>query len=720
MKKFEKRRKYLSLIIALLMVFSCVPSMVFGEQVSSTDIIDSGTCGENVNWLLDSEGTLIISGNGEMDNYSYSSYSLSKAPWDDYKDSIREVRFSDGITNVGKYSFYNCNEITKVILPNSLSQISEGAFKGCSNLSQIRIPFGVEIIGYSAFYNCDALTSVSIPDSVVSIENSAFSCCSELTDVVLSSNLTILNACVFCECRKLKNIVLPDKLKEIGELTFGYSGDFESITIPESLTTISNKAFYYSNVKFVFYKGTKESWKNVSIGTENKGLLSSYVHFSSTDHLWEENYSIDQNSTCTNVGSESIHCSFCNAKKDTREIAANGHSWCENAEIIEPPTCTREGSKGFRCITCNAIDDSRVEILPPQHTWGDPVLDWRGEGKYYKCYGYYECRTCSICYAEKEDFVKGEPCEYICTIKSNGIVYEPRCTICNGCYFNYEDLSPDGNEYNEFLKYSADANTYCKVVISIPNTTYTANGKIHRPKASVYLYAYWNDDVYIGKIKMPDEYYDISYSGNGVKAGTYKVNISFKGLYKGTVAKSYTVKSSPMVKTTLDLYKGKSYNLKRSDATGTIKWKSSNKKVATVSSKGKVVAKGYGTCKITGKYRGKTYTCKVKIPHHLPNISRFLSYYDTRNNIVSVYIKNKGKATLTVYSSGSKLIDTDYKVYDRTLKLTGGKKYITIKPGKAKYVKYKVVGKNTWPGIEDKKIRIKLKYDGKKYTRYAY
>ena len=46
---------------------------------------------------------------------------------------------------------------------------------------------------------------------------------------------------------------------------------------------------------------------------------------------------------------------------------------------------------------------------------------------------------------------------------------------------------------------------------------------------------------------------------------------------------------------------------------GKVKWSSSNKKVATVNSKGKVVAKKKGTAKISAKVGGKTYRCKVTV-----------------------------------------------------------------------------------------------------------
>lgn len=74
-----------------------------------------------------------------------------------------------------------------------------------------------------------------------------------------------------------------------------------------------------------------------------------------------------------------------------------------------------------------------------------------------------------------------------------------------------------------------------------------------------------------------------------------------------------------------------------------------------------------------------------------------------------MYVKNKGKVPLYVYSKGSKLIDFDYKSFDRTLRLSGKSKSVKINPGKEKCVVYKIKGRATWPGVEDKKIRMKFK-----------
>ena len=111
------------------------------------------------------------------------------------------------------------------------------------------------------------------------------------------------------------------------------------------------------------------------------------------------------------------------------------------------------------------------------------------------------------------------------------------------------------------------------------------------------------------------------------------------------------------------------------------------------------------------RYELKLLFCRAScgIPHHKPSYEAVLDKYDRRTGKVYVYVKNKGKVPLYVYSKGSKLIDFDYKSFDRTLRLSGKSKSVKINPGKEQCVVYKIKGRATWPGAEDKKIRMKFK-----------
>lgn len=83
-----------------------------------------------------------------------------------------------------------------------------------------------------------------------------------------------------------------------------------------------------------------------------------------------------------------------------------------------------------------------------------------------------------------------------------------------------------------------------------------------------------------------------------------------------SISETVTVEAALKVKlnkTKATVYVGKSTQLKVTGTTKKVTWKSSNKKVATVTSKGKVTAKKKGTATITATVSGKKYTCKVTV-----------------------------------------------------------------------------------------------------------
>lgn len=115
----------------------------------------SGTCGDNLTWDF-ANGVLTISGTGAMTNYSSSS--SSRAPWYDYRSSIKSVVIEEGVTSIGNYAFNACSGLTSVTIPNSVTSIGSSAFYGCTNLktvynnSNLNITFGSTAYGYVAYY----------------------------------------------------------------------------------------------------------------------------------------------------------------------------------------------------------------------------------------------------------------------------------------------------------------------------------------------------------------------------------------------------------------------------------------------------------------------------------------------------------------------------------------------------------------------------------------
>jgi hypothetical protein len=137
----------------------------------ATGFAQSGSAG-TLSWYL-SDGTLTISGNREMPNYSTSSL----APWYEYRGSITAVFLDDGVLSIGDSAFYNCTALRSISIPNLVTTIGGSAFSGCTSLTSVTIPNSVTTIEQNTIYGSTGLTSVAIPNSVTTIGNYAFSGC---------------------------------------------------------------------------------------------------------------------------------------------------------------------------------------------------------------------------------------------------------------------------------------------------------------------------------------------------------------------------------------------------------------------------------------------------------------------------------------------------------------------------------------------------------------
>lgn len=292
----------------------------------------SGTCGENLTWVLEENGTLTVSGTGEM---------TSSVWWNSYKDSIKTVVIKDGattidegafrdcknltsitipasVTKIGDYAFENCKSLTSLTIPASVTNIGEDIFSGCSTLARIEvdsenqnytsldgvlfskdltkiirypegrsgdytIPSNVTIIGNFAFKGCAGLTNVIIPNGVTSIGELAFSRCKNLSVVTIPDSVNNIGFYAFSNCKALSSVTLPDGLMSIKGSTFNECSNLTSIKIPNSVTQIGWAAFSgCSNLTDVYYDGTEEQWKQVKIDNgndANKLLNAATIHF---------------------------------------------------------------------------------------------------------------------------------------------------------------------------------------------------------------------------------------------------------------------------------------------------------------------------------------------------------------------------------------------------------------------------------------------------------
>ena len=268
----------------------------------------SGTCGEDVNWVLGSDGILTVSGTGSMDDYE----KAEDAPWYDYRDYVLGVVVEEGVQHVGNYAFakyprlcavsvasgsvgklafYNCDALLAVDLLEGVENVGQQAFNHCDILAAVSVPIGMKRFGGQAFEYCDALQAVLITDLAAwcDIEFAAINANplsqfadlylneEKITDLVIPAGVTQIKPFAFTE-GNFTSVTLPDGVKSIGESAF-FRAKMAEVDLPLGLETIGKSAFSMcqSLSKIIVPEGVK------TIGWEafgNTGLKE--IHLPST------------------------------------------------------------------------------------------------------------------------------------------------------------------------------------------------------------------------------------------------------------------------------------------------------------------------------------------------------------------------------------------------------------------------------------------------------
>lgn len=179
-----------------------------------------------------------------------------------------------------------CQNITKIVVPDSVKSIDARAFARCKNLKELYLGSGVSDIGHErngfkdkrnivdtnasvnieisaanpVFHsdnNCIVETkkkvlvfgtnSGYIPDdgSVSRIGEYAFYYCSQLEDVKLPDCIKYIDKNAFCYCRSISRVSIPESVKEIGAYAFDNCSSLTEITIPDNVKKLGNGAFAY-------------------------------------------------------------------------------------------------------------------------------------------------------------------------------------------------------------------------------------------------------------------------------------------------------------------------------------------------------------------------------------------------------------------------------------------------------------------------------------------
>lgn len=287
------------------------------ENIIPEDVIQEGTYGDNVHWYLGADGTLAVTGEGEIADVA--DMSSDSTPWYAYQAQIRKIAIGDGITRIGKGTFAGMGYVKEITMADSVKEIGQSAFSGVmprtadpgvqrtitlsqslekideyafteSNLAEVNIPDSVREIGYAAFRRCYDLKSVTIGENskLESIGNLAFEDCTLDAGIIyIPSTVKTIKSVAFGNGHFADQVVFSEQLQELGLCAFGYgstgmnkvffTGDAPVIS-DDTIAKNPGDTVFPDTTTMIYYPKDNPTWNNYDFTK-----LMKVVHASGVD-----------------------------------------------------------------------------------------------------------------------------------------------------------------------------------------------------------------------------------------------------------------------------------------------------------------------------------------------------------------------------------------------------------------------------------------------------
>ena len=278
--------------------------------------------------------------------------------------NLKTVNFEAGSTIVCAALFMGCDGIEEIELPDTITEIGDSAFKNCKNLDRITMNNGIEILESSAFEDCFSLTTINIPNTVKAISNSTFQDCTSLTEVHLSNILKEIPASTFSGCKKLTTINFPSTLTTIGNSAFSGCESLPEAILPSGVEKIESNAFKnckamkkaavpdtVSSIGSSAFYGC-EALTDITLGSKLKKIESQTFYGCTVLPSIVIPYNV------TTIGDSAfVNCTKLTqitVPRNTTSIASNAFSYPKKMTMYGPSDCYAEtyaSGKGIKYVT---------------------------------------------------------------------------------------------------------------------------------------------------------------------------------------------------------------------------------------------------------------------------------------------------------------------------------------------------------------------------------
>ena len=237
----------ISRLMAVLLCLTLVLSMAPAARAA-----ESGSCGSNLSWSY-SDGTLTITGSGDMTDYPQS----SAVPWYGFREEIQRLELPSGLTSIGSMAFYGCTGLSAVDLPDTVRKVGRYAFSGCSRITMLDLGSSLETIGMGAFYDLRKLTSLRFPATLTSIGEEAFYHCSSLSAISVPASVSSIGAAAFAYCTSLLRAELNCAMTKIPDWLFFGCNQLSTVILSSTISDVGNSSFQEcDSLYYISYDGS--------------------------------------------------------------------------------------------------------------------------------------------------------------------------------------------------------------------------------------------------------------------------------------------------------------------------------------------------------------------------------------------------------------------------------------------------------------------------------
>ena len=241
---------------------------------------------------------------GEIPNYLFSGCTKLEIVTFTGKEMQKNINLPVNITRIGKGAFAKCSSLVsstvkRFDMPNTVKQIDDFAFDGCSGLEFMQVTLSLEYISPSAFKGCTGFGRFIIyndgwgeyytsNNDYYTIYNKSetelvrFLPATRLAQFTVSEKVETIGDYAFESAVNLETVTLGSGVKSIGSYAFANSAKLKGIFIPKGVTEIKEGAFdNCPSLGAIYYGGSEADWKSIAINSDNAGLNGKTVYYNS-------------------------------------------------------------------------------------------------------------------------------------------------------------------------------------------------------------------------------------------------------------------------------------------------------------------------------------------------------------------------------------------------------------------------------------------------------